>query len=239
MIVEAVIMTGGKGLRMAPYTKVLPKGLLPVGEKPILEIIVKQLKHYGFTSISMACGYLAPLIQTYFGDGSAWGVSIRYQVEHKPLGTAGPLRSLTHIHEPFLLINCDVLTTLDFKEFHDFHMRGGSMLTIASQNIGVPIELGVLETDAEFVIDFVEKPTRSAYVSMGIYMMNPEIISYVPDNQAYDIPDVIHTLLADNRKVRHYENDSFWLDIGRPSDYTLANEQFHKLKQLLLPEQPW
>lgn len=235
-VVEAVIMTGGKGMRMAPYTKVLPKGLLPIGEKPILDIIVTQLRYYGFNSITMACGYLAPLIQTYFGDGTRWGVTIRYEVENEPLGTAGPLRSLTYLSEPFLLINCDVLTTLDFKRFRDFHLEGDSLLTIASQNKDVPIELGVLKTLAEFVIDFVEKPAHSAYVSMGIYMMSPDIIRYIPNNKTFDIPDVIHLLLKAKQKIRHYENNSFWLDIGRPSDYTRANEEFQRIKHNILPD---
>jgi len=231
-------MTGGKGMRMAPYTKVLPKGLLPVGERPILEIIVKQLRYYGFTSITMACGYLAPLIQTYFADGGRMGVAIRYEVENEPLGTAGPLRSLTHIAEPFLLINCDVLTTLDFRRFREFHLEGDSLLTIASQNKAVPIELGVMETEAEYVTGFVEKPAHSAHVSMGIYMMSPDILRYIPGNRAFDIPDVIQSLLKANQKIRHYENSSFWLDIGRPSDYTRANEEFQRLRPILLPDDP-
>ncbi|MBD0381594.1 sugar phosphate nucleotidyltransferase [Paenibacillus sedimenti] len=232
---EVVIMTGGKGMRMAPYTKVLPKGLLPVGEQPILEIIVKQLRHYGFTSITMACGYLSGLIQTYFGDGSSRGVSITYHVESEPLGTVGAIKSLNRLEGPFLVINCDVLTTLDFARFREFHMKGGSLLTIASQKKGIPIELGVLETQDDYVTNFIEKPSQSAYVSMGIYMMNPAVIDYIPDHQYFDIPDLIHALLAANEKVRHYENNDFWLDIGRPSDYTRANEEYNLLKSVLLP----
>ncbi|UJF35789.1 sugar phosphate nucleotidyltransferase [Paenibacillus hexagrammi] len=232
---EAVIMTGGKGMRMAPYTKVLPKGLLPVGEQPILSIIVKQLRHYGFTSITMACGYLSDLIQTYFGDGSAWGVSIRYHVEKQPLGTVGPLASLQRPSGPFLVMNCDVLTTLDFRQFMQFHTSGGSLLTIASQQKGVPIELGVLETENEYVTNFIEKPMRSAHVSMGIYMMNPDVVDFIPTEQFFDIPDLIHALLAADSSVRHFENDAFWLDIGRISDYTAANDQFEQWKTALLP----
>lgn len=236
--VEVVIMTGGKGLRMAPYTKVLPKGLLPVGEQPILEIIVKQLRNYGFTSITMACGYLSELIQTYFGDGSSRGVSITYHVEHEPLGTIGPLKCLKQKSGPFLLINCDVLTTLDFAKFRAYHINGDSLLTIASQKKDIPIELGVLETKEDYVTNIVEKPTHTAYVSMGIYMMNPEVTDYIPANQYFDIPDLIHAILAAKEKVRHYENNDFWLDIGRPSDYTRANEEFIKLKSVLLPGEP-
>ena len=233
---DAVIMTGGKGLRMAPYTKVLPKGLLPVGEQPILEIIVKQLRYHGFTNITMACGYRSSLIQTYFGNGSAWNVSITYQVETEPRGTAGPLKTLTHLSEPFLLINCDVLTTLPFRKLWEFHMSGGrSLMTIASQQKQIPIELGVLETEGDRVIRFIEKPVRNARVSMGIYMMDPDILAYIPEKQFFDIPDLIRVLLEDGKEVRHYENDAFWIDIGRPADFARANEVYPKWKHLLLP----
>lgn len=232
---EAVIMTGGKGMRMSPYTKVLPKGLLPVGEKPILEIIVKQLRYHGFTNITMACGYLAPLIQAYFGDGKAWNVSITYQVEHEPYGTAGPLKTLTHLSEPFLLINCDVLTTLSFRQLWEFHRSGDSLMTIASQKKQIPIELGVLETEGDRVTGFVEKPSQTAHVSMGIYVLNPEILHYIPEKRFFDIPDLIQALLAAGKVVRHYDNDAFWFDIGRPTDFERANEAYPKMKHLLLP----
>jgi NDP-sugar pyrophosphorylase family protein len=234
---KAVIMTGGKGTRMAPYTKVLPKGLLPIGEQPILEIIVKQLAYHGFRSITMSCGYLAPLIQTYFGDGSAWNVSINYEVEDKPLGTVGPLKRLKDLNSPFLVINCDVLTTLDFKRFWKFHHSGNSLLTIASQKKEIPIDLGVLDTKEDRVINFLEKPTRSARVSMGIYVMDPQIISYIPEKQFFDIPELVHTLLADNKEIRHFENDSFWIDIGRPTEYRQANDDFEMMKKELLPNE--
>jgi NDP-mannose synthase len=232
---DAVIMTGGKGLRMTPYTKVLPKGLLPIGDQPILEIIVKQLQMHGFTSITMSCGYLAPLIQTYFQDGSACGVTIDYLVETEPLGTAGSLRQLQHRTEPFLVINCDVLTTLSLKKFWDFHHSGNSLLTIASQKKHVPIDFGVLKTEKDRVVDFVEKPHRSESVSMGIYVVNPQVLYSIPENQFFDIPDLIRTMLLTQQPIRHYENDSFWLDIGRPADYKQANEDFPKISKLLFP----
>lgn len=230
---QAIIMTGGKGMRMKPYTKVLPKGLLPVGEQPILEIIVKQLHHYGFRSITMACGYLAPLIQTYFGDGSSLGVSVKYYVEQEPLGTVGPLRNLPPMTEPFLLINCDVLTSMNFRAFWDFHEAGNSLMTIASQKKNIPIELGVLETNGTQVTHFLEKPNRSACVSMGIYVMDPEIVNFIPEHTFFDIPDLIHRLLNADKEVRHYENDAFWLDIGRHVDYEQANEQYSLIKDQL------
>lgn len=228
-------MTGGKGLRMAPYTKVLPKGLLPIEEQPILEIIVKQLSYYGFHSITMACGYLAPLIQTYFGDGSKWNVNITYHVEDQPLGTVGSLKKLNNLQEPFLVINCDVLTTLDLREFARFHSKDKSLLTIASQKKNIPFDLGVLQTEKEKVIDFLEKPTQSNHVSMGIYMMSPAILSYIPENQMVDVPDLIYALLGEKHDIRHFDNESFWIDIGRPTEYNEANEMFPAMKKRLLP----
>ncbi|MFC4077962.1 sugar phosphate nucleotidyltransferase [Salinithrix halophila] len=232
---DAVIVTGGLGTRMAPYTKVLPKGLLPISGQPILEIIVKQLEHYGFRHITMLCGYLAPLIQTYFGDGSQWNVSIQYRVEKKPLGTVGPLKELSHLKQPFLVMNCDVLTSLNLKELRDFHCQGDSLLTVASQNKNIPIDLGVLETDKDRVTAFLEKPHHPALVNMGIYMMNPGVMSYIPGQQAFDVPDLIRSLLKDGKKVRHYQNDAFWVDIGRPKDFEQANETYLHMANQLLP----
>jgi NDP-sugar pyrophosphorylase family protein len=233
--VEAVIITGGKGTRLAPYTRILPKGLLPIGNQPILEIIVKQLAYYGFNSITMACGHLAPLIQTYFGDGRRFNVAIRYQIEDQPLGTAGPIKLLEYLDEPFLVTNCDVLTTLDFGQLHRFHCSGTSPLTIASQKKNIPIDLGVLETEGERVTRFLEKPTHAACVNMGIYMMDPEIIKFIPNEQFFDIPDLFQALLSGGKEIRHYLNNEFWMDIGRPADYQLAEERYNTIKNRLLP----
>jgi NDP-mannose synthase len=224
--VDVVIMTGGKGMRMKPYTKVLPKGLLPVGEQPILEILVRQLCTCGFDSITMACGYLAPLIQAYFGDGQKWGVDIRYAVESQPLGTAGALRTLSRFKDPFLVLNCDVLTTLKFRDLYEFHCQNQGVLTVASQRRDIPIHLGVLETAGLQVVGLLEKPISSVCVSMGIYVMDPTVVDYIPDNMAFDMPDLVHQLLQHQCCVCHYDNDSDWLDIGRPEDYVKANEDF-------------
>ncbi|MBN6185564.1 NTP transferase domain-containing protein [Aneurinibacillus sp. BA2021] len=226
---EAVIMTGGRGIRLRPYTDILPKGLLPVGESPILELIVHKLKAAGVTGITMACGYKAPLIQTYFGDGSAWDVVIRHVVEKEPLGTAGALKMCTHIHEPFLVINCDVLTTLNIWEFASFHRSHGDMLTVASQKRTVPIEFGVLETHQDVITGIKEKPFHEAMVSMGIYMANPDIREYIPADCYVDMPDLIMLLLSSGEKVRHYTNNAFWLDIGRPEDYMRAKQVYTEL----------
>ncbi|MCS1350157.1 sugar phosphate nucleotidyltransferase [Mechercharimyces sp. CAU 1602] len=227
---DAVIMTGGKGTRLAPYTKVLPKGLLPIGDYPILEILIRQLRMYGFTRITMCCGYLASLVQTYFQDGEHWGVSIRYHTEQRPLGTAGPLKELMHLTSPFLLLNCDVLTNLDFRAFRNHHVEQGNIFTVASQEQQVPIHLGVLETKGNLVTGFKEKPNQSARVSMGIYMMNPELLSYIPDCTFYDIPDLIQDVLKKEKPVHQYPSQAFWLDIGRPEDLYAANRLYPKIE---------
>lgn len=232
---DAIIMTGGKGTRMAPYTKVLPKGLLPIGEIPILDIIVQQLSDAGFKKITMACGYLSSMIETYFGDGEKWGVEISYIVEEQPLGTVGPLGNLGPLTKPVLVMNCDVLTTLDFKELANFHGEDDSYLTVASQRKTVPFSLGVLETEEDRVIQFLEKPQHSALVSMGIYMMSPEVQGYIPKNQFFDVPDLINTLLQDGKVVRHFLNESYWIDIGKPDDFKRASDEFDQMKEHLLP----
>ncbi len=219
---------------MAPYTQVLPKGLLPVGEQPLLEILVKQLAHYGFDRIVMACGYRAHFIRSYFGDGSAWHVSITYQVESEPLGTAGPLKTIPDLCETFLLINCDVLTTLSFRQLWEFHTSADSLLTVAVQQQSIPIEFGVLDTEGDRIVRFHEKPVHHARVNMGIYVMEPEVLNYIPENQFFDIPDLIHALLADNRPVKCFENDALWIDVGRPADLAKANELYHRWKDHLL-----
>lgn len=232
--VKAVIMTGGKGLRMAPYTQVLPKGLLPVGEQPLLEILVKQLAHHGFTHIIMACGYRANLIQAYFGNGKRWNVEITYQVEREPLGTAGPLKTIPQLTEPFLLMNCDVLTTLSFRTLWQFHTATDSLLTVAAKKQPIPIEFGVLETDGNRIVDFLEKPVHHARVNMGIYVMEPDVLAYIPENRYFDIPDLIRALLAENKPVNCFENDALWLDVGRPVDLTKANELYRRWKDRFL-----
>lgn len=232
---DAVIITGGKGTRLAPYTKVLPKGLLPVGDRPMLETIVLQLRSYGFTNITMACGYMADLIQTYFGDGSRFGVQIQYVVENKALGTAGPLKRIPNLANAFMVINCDVLTTLNFRDFADFHQSGNSVLTIASQQRLVPVRLGVLQVDKDIVVGFVEKPVQQVRVSMGIYMMNREVTDYLPEDEYYDVPALVRTLLSENHTIRHYENQSFWADIGTYEDYVKSCDEYESIKSKLLP----
>lgn len=232
---DALVMTGGKGTRMSPLTHVLPKGLLPVGGKPILETIVNQLAFYGFRRITFSCGYLAPLIRTYFGNGEQWDVSLSYIVEEKPLGTIGALRLLPRWKGPLLVLNCDVLTTLNFSQLRQFHCERNSWLTVATQQSRIPIRLGVLETEGDNVKRFVEKPHHKATVSMGIYMMNAEVLPFIPEGRFFDTPDLIRALLASGHPVLHYANDAYWLDIGKPDDYHRANDEYPRIEHRLLP----
>jgi NDP-sugar pyrophosphorylase family protein len=220
---DAVIMTGGKGTRLRPYTTILPKGLLPINHQPILEIIVKQLCAYRFKKITMSCGYLSYLIQTYFGDGKKWGVEITYLEEEEPLGTAGSLSLLSPPVQSILVMNCDLLTDLDLRKFYQFHEQQGGLLTLASQTKTIAIESGVIQSENHLVTEIIEKPDHPVQVSMGIYALRPEILSYIPRNQFYTMPELIHSLLSHHHPVFHYPNHSLWIDIGTPLEYERAN----------------
>jgi len=227
---EAVVMTGGKGSRMAPYTQVLPKGLLPVGGQPMLDTIVRQLKGYGCSRITMTCGYLGELIQTYFGDGHRYGIEIHYLNEKQPLGTVGALKNAENLPQQFLVMNCDILTALNFRGFAKFHNEGSSLLTIASQRKKFPLKLGVLTVANDRVTGFAEKPQQSALVSMGMYMMNRKVLEFIPPNQFFDIPDLVRALLQRDLHIRHFENEAFWLDVGTPDDYAKACDEFDVIR---------
>ncbi|TCP69691.1 sugar phosphate nucleotidyltransferase [Baia soyae] len=232
---HAVIMTGGKGERMRPYTHVFPKGLLPIDGIPLLDILVRQCRYYGFHRITMACGYLATMIQNYFQNGEKWGLEIDYLKEDVPLGTAGALRDISCEQESMLVMNCDILTNLHFRDFYEKHIDQKSMLTIASHEVEVPIDFGVLDVRGERVLQIVEKPTNHSLVSMGIYIIHQDALTYIPKEGKFDIPDLIYTLLDHKERVTHHHTDSFWMDIGRPHDYEKANQIFEQFKAQILP----
>ncbi|SDZ04622.1 sugar phosphate nucleotidyltransferase [Thermoactinomyces sp. DSM 45892] len=234
---HAVIMTGGKGERMRPYTHVLPKGLLPIDGIPLLDILVRQCQYYGFNRVTMTCGYLATMIQNYFENGSKWGLEIDYLTEDVPLGTAGSLRDVSCEEGSMIVMNCDVLTTLHFRDFYEQHINQKSMLTIASHAIEVPVEFGVLAVEGERVLQIVEKPTNHSLVSMGIYVVHQDALKYIPKEGKFDIPDLIHTLLDHKERVTHHHTDSFWIDIGKPDDYEKANQIFEQFKAQILPKE--
>lgn len=222
---KTVILAGGLGTRLAPYTTVFPKPLMPLGNRPILEIVICQLREYGFTDITMAVGYLSHLLHAYFGNGRRFGVNINYSYEERPLGTAGPLTLIPESDEPILVMNGDVLTNLDFGDLYRFHCQHEAAVTVSMHPKEVRIDLGVLETDApDEVVNYIEKPTYYYRVSMGIYVVDPWVVSMLPPGQRTDFPDMVHMLLKRGDRVTGYPFDGLWLDIGRPEDYARAVE---------------
>lgn len=224
---QAVILAGGKGARLKPYTTVFPKPLMPVGDLPILEVVIRQLKRRGFDEIIMAVGHLKELIQAFFQDGVAWGVDIRYSFEDQPLGTAGPLKLIENLDDRFLVMNGDILTTLDFRAFFEGHAKSDAICTIAAYPKPVKIDLGVLETEgSNRVINYTEKPVLRYNVSMGVYAFDKRVIDYIPDHAYFDFPNLILRLIENRQTVRTHPFDGLWLDIGRPEDYEDAVRTF-------------
>ncbi|MBN1881982.1 MAG: NTP transferase domain-containing protein [Deltaproteobacteria bacterium] len=231
---RAVILAGGKGKRLMPYTAILPKPLMPVGDRPILEIIILQLKRCGFTHITMAVGHLASLIQTFFGDGSRWGVKIDYSIEDSPLGTAGPIGLIDDLSDDFLVINGDILTDLNFALLMEQHKQSGAMATVSSYEKKVEITLGILETEQNRVTKYIEKPTLTYRVSMGVYAMNVSVLTYITKGAPLDFPDLFTSLVAADERVMSYDFDGVWFDIGRVEDYEEAVVSFQAHTNIFL-----
>lgn len=235
--IRAVILAGGKGTRLAPYTIVYPKPLVPVGTMPILEIVVRQLHYFGVRDITMAVGHLAELIMAYFGDGSRFGVNISYSREDQPLGTAGPLALVEDLDSAFLVMNGDLLTTLNFESLLEFHRKSGAVVTVAAYERHDRIDLGVLDiNDDGQVTDYREKPIYSHRVSMGVYVFEPVVLEFLEKGTPIDLPGLILRLLSYDKKICAFPFEGFWLDIGRPDDYARAIELFSGLKNELLHE---
>ncbi len=223
---RAVILAGGKGTRLAPYTTVFPKPLMPIGEMPILEIVLRQLAHHGIQDITLAVGYLAELLMAYCGDGSKFGLRLDYSREELPLGTAGPISLIEDIQETFLVMNGDLLTTIDYSAMWKYHEERGAIATLASYRREVKIDLGVIESEEGWVKDYIEKPTYHYAVSTGIYIFNPEVLKYVERGMRLDLPELILRLIHAGEKVNIYNFDGYWLDIGRHDDYDSAVQEF-------------
>ncbi len=225
---RAIILAGGVGRRLLPYTSVLPKPLMPLGERPILEIVVRQLRHAGFDHLTMAVGHLASLIQAYFGDGEKFGVRIDYSMEERPLGTAGPLSLLAEgLGEDFLVMNGDVLTDLDFDAFYRGHRDSGALCTVASFDKTIDVSLGVLDVgDDGQVRGYDEKPQLRFAVSTGIYCFRPEVQRHLVPGAPRDLPDLVMAMLSAGEAVRAHAIEGQWLDIGRPDDYEAAQQAY-------------
>jgi NDP-sugar pyrophosphorylase family protein len=235
-MMKAVILAGGKGTRLAPYTTVFPKPLMPIDDMPILEIVLRQLVHYGFNDITLAVGHLAELLMAYCGDGKKFGMKIDYSHEQQPLGTAGPIALIPNLDETFLVMNGDLLTTLDYASMHQYHRERGAIATLASYQREIKIDLGVVEIDENnWVQDYVEKPTYHYTVSTGVYIFEPEIVEYIPVNQRLDLPELILRLRDNGKPVNVYGFDGYWLDIGRHDDYQTAISEFTAHRNIFLP----
>jgi NDP-sugar pyrophosphorylase family protein len=220
---RAIILAGGKGTRLKPYTISLPKPLVPLGDKPILELIIMQLKNHGFTHITITLNHMAEMIKAFFNDGSKWGVKIDYTLEEEPLSTMGPLTLIKNLPENFLVMNGDVLTDLSFSRFFNEHEAEKSLFTIASHRRTEKVDYGLLHHDENNkLIKFEEKPNYEFLVSMGVYMVNRSVVEYIPENTFFGFDHLMYKLLEVEKPATVYEFEGFWLDIGRPSDYETA-----------------
>lgn len=235
---KAVVLAGGKGRRLAPYTQIIPKPLMPIGEQPILEILLRQMKHAGITDVTLTVGYLANLLQLFFQDGKRLGLNITYCYETTPLGTSGPLANVPGLDDTFLVSNGDVLTTLDLSHLIAFHRAQGSIATIASHRRKVNIDLGVVRFDGDHrIIGYEEKPSIDYSVSMGIYVFEPRVLDYIPQGEYLDFPDLVLRLLSAGEKVSGYLFNGYWEDLGRPDDYERASADFDRMRSQFLPEE--
>ncbi len=239
---QVVILAGGKGTRLRPYTTVIPKPLMPVGDMPILEIILRQLRRAGVHEVTLACGYMGQMFHAFFQDGARFGLKIEYSFEEKPLGTAGPIAmAIDRLENDFLVMNGDLLTTLDYRALYDAHVESGAAATIALYTREVKIDFGVIELgEGERLGRYIEKPVHRFDVSMGINVFNAaKVRRFVKQGEHLDIPQLMMKLHEAGELVRCQRLPCYWLDIGRIDDYQVANEIFaSRQAEFLPPEEP-
>jgi NDP-sugar pyrophosphorylase family protein len=234
---KVVILAGGKGTRLAPYTSILPKPLMPIGDKAILEIIIDQLARQGFRDVTLCVGYLAHLIRSVLDDRVRGGSTVRYVHEQGALGTAGPLRAVEGLDGTFVVMNGDVLTTLDYRRLVYNHRETGNALTIATTGRTTRMNYGVLHLDGSLhpavrrVTAYEEKPEFVSMVSMGIYVLEPHVLDYIPEGSYLDFPDLVQALLGAGEQVGSYVYDGPWFDIGRHEDYEVAVQEWIELSR--------
>ena len=232
---RAVILAGGRGTRLYPFTITLPKPLVPLGDQPILEVVIQQLIAHGFSHITLAVNHQAELIRAFFGDGRRWNVKIDYSVESKPLSTMAPLRLIPDLPENFLVMNGDVLTDLNFRRFLGEHTQGRHIFTIAAAAREQTIDYGVLQVGADGCLaGFQEKPKIPYCVSMGVYCVSKRALDFIPEGEAFGFDQLMLKLLADGQRVRTVVHPGYWLDIGRPDDYQKALEDWPALRAKLI-----
>ena len=235
---KAVVLAGGQGTRLAPYTKILPKPLMPIGDMPILEILLHQMKRAGVDEVILTVGHLAELLRAFFQNGERFGLHIDYSFEEVPLGTAGPLSLIRdRLDDTFFVANGDILTTMDLKRMMAFHCRAGAIATIAMNVRTVKIDLGVLKFNGDYELSgYIEKPTYDFHVSMGVYIFEPRILKHIPYNKYLDFPDLILKLIKHDECVMGYPFNGYWQDLGCPDDYEQAVHDFEALKPQLFGE---
>jgi NDP-mannose synthase len=231
---RAVILAGGKGTRLRPFTVNFPKPLVPLGDIPVVEVLIERLARYGITDVTLTLGYLAELIKAYFAQRKSLTekIAFHYVEEEEPTGTAGSLASISGLDKTFLVMNGDLLTNLDFNALVQFHREQKACLTIATHTRKIKIDLGVLQIDNNNqIVDYFEKPEKTYPVSMGIYVYEPEVLKYIEPKKYLDFPELVLKLLREGKKICAYSSDCLWLDIGRPDDYAKAQELFTEKKE--------
>jgi NDP-mannose synthase len=233
---QAIILAGGKGRRLLPYTTVLPKPLMPIGDYSILEVILRQLKHASFNTITISTGYLHELIVAYIDSNKSLDMKITYVHEESPLGTIGPLRLVKKLEDNFLVMNGDILTDLDYGALIAAHKKKNAIATVATYQRDTHIDFGVLEKNKDNrIVAFREKPTYHFDVSMGVYVFSKKILDYVPKGEPFGFDQLMYALTETKASVFSYPHDGYWLDIGRPDDYARSIEEFEKYKDRFLP----
>jgi len=232
---RAIILAGGKGMRLKPYTVALPKPLVPIGETPILEIIIKQLVKHNFDHITITINHLADIIKAFFGDGSKWGVKIDYSLEEQPLSTMGPLSLIQDLPENFLVMNGDILTDLNYSAFIEEHIKSNNLFTVSSHVREEKNDYGILEvSDSNTITGFKEKPITKFDVSMGIYAANKKILKYIPLNKKYGFDHLMLDMISNQSPAKVIKHHGYWLDIGRPDDYAKACGDVDKIIKNIL-----
>jgi NDP-sugar pyrophosphorylase family protein len=236
---KAVIMAGGKGTRLQPFTAVFPKPLMPLGDMPVIELLLRQLRTAGITEVFLAVNHLHHLIRAFCGDGSRFDLKLSYSLEDSPLGTAGPLGGvIDQLDGDFVVTNGDLLTTFDLRKVIAEHTEKKADASICVYEREVKIDFGLVQTDENMhLTGYLEKPVSKHMVSMGLYVLKRDAVApYIKKDQYLDMPDLMRALVADGRTVQcHAQPGSFWLDIGRPDDYATAQQMFSEQRELFLP----
>jgi len=228
MNMKAIILSGGLGSRLKPFTEVIPKPLLPIGEKAILEIQIEHLKKHGFEEIILATNYKSSYIENFFGNGSKYGVKLKISQEEIALGTAGPVKLLQEeLTEPFLVMNGDILTLLNYKKMYDFATNNSSILTLGIKDIITPFRFGNIFTEGDYVVGIEEKPNIETTILAGVYIFKPEVLNYIPSGTYYGMDTLIKDLLASQIKIAKYQIYEYWIDIGQIEDYEKAQEVYN------------